>query len=368
MLNSLFFRMRFTHYLGIVLLVISGTFFTDNIIGQIVQYLVAIVVFGHDLDEKANGVDMTKSLISQLDELEHGNKIILKNNFNSELSEAAVSVNRFQEIFLKAQNSDEKATNIEQIVSKIYKDYEFVSSNISNERDLVQNVVAMGGVLKNELSQDINDAKKSKDNIEDVSSNIQIIKSEMEDIVNQLQDASSTQNVLADDLSKVSTDTEQVKDVISVIADIADQTNLLALNAAIEAARAGEHGRGFAVVADEVRKLAERTQKSLAEINATINVVIQSISDTSDQMNRNSKSIESLSEVSMDSSAKIYEVGEAIEIGVTLANGTLDSYLKNASNAEKIIENIVKINELSNNTSDSIVVIKNEVDELAQTV
>lgn len=202
-----------------------------------------------------------------------------------------------------------------------------IEHRIEDELIFVKTTKDLGDFMKNELEKSMISATQTSEDILIASETLNNTAKEVKKLAQDIQRASEVEAITSDKLSELSNDANQVKNVLTVISDIADQTNLLALNAAIEAARAGEHGRGFAVVADEVRNLAERTQRSLGEINATINVIVQNIMDASGQMVNNYQFIE-----------KIANSSQVVEKDINHA----ESVIKNASIASLEASNISK--------------------------
>ncbi len=191
-----------------------------------------------------------------------------------------------------------------------------------------------------------------------------VVESAMDCIGNVMNEVNS----LAESMATLKNQTTEIINIISVIDEIADQTNLLALNAAIEAARAGEAGRGFAVVADEVRKLAEKTQEATKHVNVSIHAITHGIGSTTESTNKTLELMKTATDFSQQSGealnkihSMIQDTSQNIRVMAQEAKDQIDT-------VESMTNGVGVINSIGTSTVEAMNVASNAVEELDVTV
>ncbi|EOU2519094.1 methyl-accepting chemotaxis protein [Vibrio cholerae] len=233
----------------------------------------------------------------------------------------------------------------------------------SLETDKVVTAVTEMSATAREVANNTNETSQA---IESANSQIIEAQEEVNRAIEGIGELVHEVNLTSEAIQELSQQTEQITNVLNVIGGIADQTNLLALNAAIEAARAGEQGRGFAVVADEVRSLASRTQNSTQEISDMLSALHQGVSKAVSSMSISQQRGEKTAQESALIKERLAGISQSVGTIQDMGIQTASAAEQQSAVAEDINQNLVAIQQIVNQLSENLQISESISTRLAQ--
>lgn len=258
-------------------------------------------------------------------------------------------LDKLQEFISNVNNASNTITTSSQQLTSISENTHQGVLQQQTETDLVATAINEMSATAQEVAMNASNAAKAALDADEQAQNGKNI---VNNTISSIRSLSDEVDRAAQVIHQLEEGSQRIGGVIDVIGGIAEQTNLLALNAAIEAARAGEQGRGFAVVADEVRTLAQRTQESTQEIKSMIELLQKSTNDAVSVMGKGTEQ----SQNSVEQAIKAGESLEAITSAVSTIN-EMNTQIATAAEeqtavSEEINANIVKISNISSETAE----------------